>query len=74
VHLKFVLPGSRPIQILARTLTPGNDKQTPVEFRQISHQDELAVTAYCLGLARTRIALAGVDEPLPPVGSAGAGD
>jgi hypothetical protein len=74
VHLKFVLPDSRPIQILARTLTPGNDKQTPVEFRQISHQDELAVTAYCLGLARTRIALAGVDEPLPPVGSAGAGN
>lgn len=53
LYLKFVLPNSPPIHILARTLPPSRDGLTVAGFRQISHQDEAAITAHSLALART---------------------
>jgi hypothetical protein len=55
VYLKFQLPGSHPLQILGRTAAPTRDGNTVVGFRQMSHQDEMAITAYCLSLARSRV-------------------
>jgi hypothetical protein len=59
VYLKFALPGARPIQIVARTLVPSRDKRTMVAFRQVTHQDEMAITAYLLALRRARVGIAG---------------
>ncbi len=55
VYLKLQLPGFHPLQILGRTMAPTHDGRTMVGFRQMSHQDEAAITAYCLSLARKRI-------------------
>ncbi len=55
VHLKLMLPNTPTIQILGRTLVPSHDGRTLVAFRQMTHQDEMAITAYCLAIARLRI-------------------
>ena len=62
VYLKFQLPGSHPLQILGRTGPPAHDGRTVVGFRQMSHQDEMAITAYCLSLARSRVEAGDVSQ------------
>jgi hypothetical protein len=62
VYLKFMLPGSHSVHILARPLGACRDGQATLAFRQMSHQDELAITAYCLSLARERVGVAEHDR------------
>ena len=60
VYLKLNVPGSPVVQILGRTIAPSRDGRTVVGFRQMSHQDEAAITTFCLAVGRKRIAK--VDE------------
>jgi hypothetical protein len=55
VFLKLNLPSSPTAQILGRTLAPSRDGRTVVGFRQMSHQDEMSITAFCLAVTRSRI-------------------
>lgn len=55
VLLKFALPElASPLQILGRTMQTPARGVTSVMFRQLSHQDEAHLTAYCLALLRAQ--------------------
>ena len=64
VYLKFSIPGQPPIHLLARSQAPTPSGLSVVMFRQMSHQEELIITGFCLAELRAKAETAAILESL----------